>query len=41
MSVIPNFLAGFVQEMFMIKIELFSVNSANFRFILNVTILII
>ena len=40
-SIIPNFLAGFVQKMSMTKIKLFSVTSVNFKFILNVTNLII
>ena len=40
-SIIPNFLAGFVQKMSMTKIKLFSVTSVNFGFILNVTNLII
>ena len=40
-SITLNFLAGFVQKMSMTKIKLFSVNSVNFGFILNVTILII
>ena len=40
-SLIPNFLAGFVKKMYLTKIKLFSVTSVNFGFILNVTILII
>ena len=40
MSIIPNFLPGFVQKMYMTKIKLFNVTSVNFRSILNVTILI-
>ena len=41
MSIIPNFLTGFGQKMFMAKVDLISVTSANFGFILNVLILII
>ena len=41
MPIIPNFLAGFVQKMYMTKIMLLNVTSLNFGFILNVTILII
>ena len=41
MSIIPNFLAGFMQKMYMTKKKLFNVTSVNFGFILNVTILII
>ena len=37
--IIPNFLARFVQKMYMTKIKLFSV-TVNFGFILNVTTLI-
>ena len=40
-SIIPNFLAGFVQKTLMTKIKLFSVTSVNFGFISNVTNLII
>ena len=40
-SIIPNFLAGFVQKMTMTKRKLFSVTSVNSGFILNVTTLII
>ena len=40
-SIIPNFLAKFVQKMSMIMIKLFTVTTVNFGFISNVTILII
>ena len=36
MSIIPNFLARFVQKKDMTKIKLFSVTFVNFGFILNV-----
>ena len=38
---IPNFLAGFVKKMYLTKMNLFSATSVNFRFILNVTVIII
>ena len=39
MSIIPNFLAGFVQKVCIINIKLFNVTSVNFGFLLIVTIL--
>ena len=41
MSIIPNFLAGFAQKMYMTKIKVFNVTFVNFGFILHITILII
>ena len=41
MSIIPHFLARFVQKMSMTKVKMFSVTSVIFEFILNVTTLII
>ena len=40
-SLIPDFVAGFVQKMSMTRMKLFNVTFVNLGFILNITILII